>query len=408
MIISTSRLKASSGGRAIANHLARTDENEIVVEHCGDYALMHEWMADARDAGCKYGLRHWSINADPRYELTADQAHGIARAMIREFAGDPDDYVLIEHRKRRRGYDEAPSHFHVVAPEWQAARERVLESHNDYLRAEMIARKSEIVLRHDLTAGRHTKAVVQLLSEREQNDAAAEIHAAVGAQMPTASYSKTQAQRAKRLGYDIGEVRDQVAAAWRNSDSSDALSSALEEHGLHVQRGDKAGTWIVTTDAGDVLGALDRLAGKGVKKADVAARMTSTPATEEAHQHEREAERSADPREEAGSNRSAPAADRGEDRRNQRPAEPGPKRPGSTDSDGRRDVGRRPDRADHPAAAADHDRQQADPGRAGRDRQPSRQDRIKQLAAAFRRLTIRSRMRRRRLDNDHSHGPKGP
>lgn len=379
MIISTSRIKASSGGRKLWNHLQKTAENEQIHVLAGDQATLDDWVSDARAAGVKYGVRHVSISPDR--EMTRDQALDAARLWAEEFGADPEQLVIVEHVKKRVGADEPTRHWHIAAPEYDPAERRVMDSSWNYIRNEVVARQIEHRCGHESTPGRHTGPVIEMLRGRGLYDVAEAVDRARSAERPTAAYSKRQHQRAKRQGHDLPKIREAVQAAWAKSDTAEALRSALAEHGLEVAQGERQ--WIVRdTATQDELGALARLAKQ--KKQAVEARMATSAPTQE-KTDERPLQQRAD----------------GQDRSEARPAS-GP----DAAAGGRGRV----DRSDR-AAAGNLAAAGAGPAThsagAGRRIRPSRHASAVRLALWLQRNLIRRRTRNSALERDHSHGP-GP
>lgn len=49
-----------------------------------------------------------------------------------------------------------------------------------------------------------------------------------------------------------------IKSAWERSDSGQAFNAALAEHGFAIEKGQKAGVWLIVKD-GNQIGSLDRI-----------------------------------------------------------------------------------------------------------------------------------------------------
>jgi hypothetical protein len=284
VILKATRIAAASGPDAWIRHVLHGKENERISLVYGSEMDVRSAFEDARLAGSRYGIRHWTINpGEPCDRKAAERA--VAR-LAREFGFDPRTTVIVEHQKRRadgQGYD---VHWHVAVPEYDPVRRRVLNSRWDRPRHEKIARILEAELGHQFTQGAHARAVAQALEAEGRNDVARALKDAghLDGSRPRASFDSDRHQQAKRTGVSLPEARAAVRNAWQQSDGPEALNAALAERGLQARPGDKAGTWIVVSAAdGQFIGAVHRLA--GVRIADVRARLSTS--TETDHDPER-------------------------------------------------------------------------------------------------------------------------
>lgn len=82
------------------------------------------------------------------------------------------------------------------------------------------------------------------------------------------NFNRAEWQQAKRVGQDPRMIKAMIKDAWESSDSQQALTSALEEKGFYLARGDRRG--VVVVDYQGEVYALSRWA--GVKAKDVKAR----------------------------------------------------------------------------------------------------------------------------------------
>lgn len=281
MILSATRIRSDSGEGAIVAHVWHGAENQHVTVLRGTKADVTDMFVDARNHGATYAVRHYSIS--PSAATTREQALNAVGLIATEFGFDPEAAVVIEHRKRRHGGAASAVHWHVLIPEVDIGRNRVLDSHHIRQRNEKLARMLEAEAGEAFVKGRHNRAVVAQLEHEGRVDLAGAIRdAGLCDGVPaTAAYTSAQHQTTKRKGLDLPALKGAVVNAWATSDSVSAFEAALAGHHLAVAVGDKKGVWVISTIAGEFVGALHRLIGK--KPAEVASRMAvvSMPTTTE-------------------------------------------------------------------------------------------------------------------------------
>lgn len=278
MIITSSRIKTSSGHKAVANHVLRGRDNERIITLSGGEYRLENAIEDAKRWGRAYGIRHFTIN--PAESISREQAAEVLKNLADEFQFDPSAATVIEHQKPRADGQAHDRHWHVLLPEVNPITGSVMTSSHTYARQEKVARIAEIQFGHTVTPGRHNRAVVQALRQEGRLEIAEKLELAgiMQAPLPQSAFTAEQHQEAKRKGLDIPAAKAVVKDAWQRSDSAKALSAALAEHGLTISQGDKKDTWILTDDEGRFLGALHRLA--GVRKGQVSQRMQEAPTHE--------------------------------------------------------------------------------------------------------------------------------
>lgn len=271
MIITSTRIAAGDSGAALAHVLDKTAENELIELHDGLRDEIQDWDLDATEAGKKYGLRHLTIN--PARPITADEAREIVADWQAEMGCQGTAFALIEHHKARADGGLADQHWHVLMPEYDPVRRRVLPSAWSYAKQETVARLAEARLGENVVPGWWALAAASALEARGEAELATRIRDAQPEERPGSAYTREQHQRAKRLGIDLAQVRQVVREAWQASDGPAALRAALDEHDLEIVPGDKPGRWIVRDfETEEFVGALHRLA--GVRVAAVDARMS--------------------------------------------------------------------------------------------------------------------------------------
>jgi hypothetical protein len=273
VIIAATRITTSSGAEAVAAHVFAGTANESIEVLQGCPADLEDMVRDAEAHGAKYAIRHYAIS--PAEEMTRAEAIRVVQALAHEFGFDLARVVLIEHEKRRQGDGGYERHWHALVPEVDPVHGRVLDSHWMRPRQEKISRTAEVRLGHRVVTGRWNAAVEKALRKGDLHDVADRVVTLGKADRPRAAYSSDSHQLAQRRGVSLPEARQAVAEVWRAADSASAFAVALQESGLTLRQGDKAGIWVIEAVGSDgepvTVGAVDRLVRE--KRAHVAARL---------------------------------------------------------------------------------------------------------------------------------------
>ena len=285
MIISASRISTASGARVVGAHVFSGPKNQSITVVQGSRPELDDMVRDARDHGAKYSIRHFKVN--PEEATTRDQALAVATALGREFGFDPGRAVMVEHEKRRQGGKGFDRHWHLLVPEVDAVRGRVLDAHWMRARHEKVSRVAEIELGHHQVQGRWNKAVEAALRAEGRGELADRVQPLAAGDRPAEAFTAVRHQVAEhRGGASMPEMKAAVADAWQQSDSGAAFRTALAEQGLTARPGDKKGVWLVEATGADgapvLVGSLARLT--RAKAEEVGARMaepvTAAPAVE--------------------------------------------------------------------------------------------------------------------------------
>lgn len=249
----------------MARHLTNADDNEAVEIVQGTLADLDDAVADARQFGRTYSVRHFIVA--PQEDLDRRQFHEVVAMLGAEFGFDTALPLIVQHTKARAVRGVAGQHWHVVVPETDPTTGRVLSSRFDHARHEKVSRQAELLFGHPIVSGAHDLAVLVALRSEGKTDMADRLAAHLGhGDRPVAAFSVTQHQAAKRGGIDLAIIRDNIRAACADTPTGSELRQRLTAHGLVLAHGDKAGTWIVHGPDGQFLGAAHRLAGQ--RKAD--------------------------------------------------------------------------------------------------------------------------------------------
>lgn len=260
MLIKSVRIRTSSGAGALTQHLLNGEDNEAVSLVRGAIGDLRDAVADARQHGRTYALRH--IILSPQHEI--DRVH-FERALTRlagEFGFDIDAVIAVEHTKPRSVPGVARKHWHIVVPEVNAVSGQVLSNRNDHARHEKISRLLELEFGHPIIPGAHDMAVLAALRRDGLGDAADRLAANLGqGPRPSEAFTTAAHQQAKRSGLDLAVIKQHVRAAAAEATGGVDFRDRLSRHGLSIAPGDKADTWIVAGPGGVFLGSGPRLSG---------------------------------------------------------------------------------------------------------------------------------------------------
>ncbi len=237
-------------GAFFASHLMKTEENErgSIAEMKGLYAedvpeAFRELKALAAGTRAENYFYHASINPREDERLTPEQWEFAVDRLEHNLGLDGHVRFQIEHEKEGR------THRHIV---WSRVDPDTLtvtpDSHN--------------YLAHD-----KTRAELEQAFDHEPTP-------------PTPQPSKRKSReiadwenfRAAESGIDPKEVKAEVTALWRQSDSGAAFIAALQESGYTLCQGDRG--YCILDQAGDVHSLTRRI--DGVKTAEVRARLAGT------------------------------------------------------------------------------------------------------------------------------------
>lgn len=225
-------LKASQrgGGKALALHLLKTEENEHVEVHdlrgfCSDdlTGAMKETHAVSQGTKCRQYLFSVSLNPpaheDVRTEIFEDALSRIEQKMGLE---DQPRAVVFHEKEGRR-------HAHAVWSRIDADTMTAVQLSHFKVKLREVSR--EIYLEHGWKMPRG------LMNSKERDPR---------------NFSLEEWQQAKRAGHNAGELKETILECWATSDSRAAFEHALESRGLYLARGDRRGH-VALTFEGDTV-----------------------------------------------------------------------------------------------------------------------------------------------------------
>ncbi|MCP1273195.1 hypothetical protein NKW43_05785 [Gluconobacter albidus] len=257
MIVQETRIKTSSGHKAVSRHVLSGAKNEAIRILSGSDYLLKDWMKEARREGIRYGLRHIAFN--PAEPMTDEQLASFAERICTELSADPSRMALVIHQK------DGSTHGHLLLPEWQ--ENHVLSSHFSWQRLEKIARLEEIRLGHALVPGRHDNAIAKALRAEGHHDAADRIAALASedrSARPVAAYTSQARRMTERQNLDLPIARREILSFWQASGNDlTAFRQLLATKNWHMRSGDRTDgrrdTHIIETQDGMLIGSFTRL-----------------------------------------------------------------------------------------------------------------------------------------------------
>lgn len=257
-------LKASQrgGAKQLGAHLLKTTENERVEIHevrgfisHDVMEAMHEAYAVSRGTKCRQFLFSVSLNP-PETENVRVEVFEQALAKIEERNGLTDQpRIVVFHEKEGR------RHCHAVWSRIDAESMTAVPLPHFKLKLRDVSKELYIENGWKMPRGFIDK------TERDPRN-----------------FSLDEWQQAKRHGHNAKDMKALLQECWAASDSRQAFSSALQERGLYLARGDRRGHVAVSYD-GEAL-SIARMIGKPAK--EVAGRLgdpATLPSVEETRAH---------------------------------------------------------------------------------------------------------------------------
>ena len=246
-------IKGNARGNAkwLADHLARTDTNEVaeVVEIRGvvsrtPLGAFREIAATALCTKARDPLYHANIDPPADEKLTAEQWARAVDALEDRLGFRDQPRVVVRHLKEGR------EHVHVVWSRIDIENRRAIPDSHNFRKHEEVARALEREFGHARVQGAHV--------EREE------------AERPARTPTRAEMQQAERTGIDPKAVKAEVSGLWQQTDNGKAFAAALDEAGYRLARGDRR-DFVIIDQAGEVHSLARRV--EGARAADIRARM---------------------------------------------------------------------------------------------------------------------------------------
>ncbi len=247
-----------AGGRQLATHLLNEFDNDrvevaalrgaIARDLHGTFA---EWDAMAKGTQCKKFLYSLSVNPDPQQRpVTRDEYYDYIARVEKALGLANQPRAVIFHVKYGR------EHCHVVWSRIDHEKGRAVQISHD--RQKLRALTQEFARDHglELPPGMRQNNLKDRFNTRTRLESLAE------------------KQQEERTGINKAERLEAITAAWRESDSGETFSEALEKRGYFLARGDQRAYVIV-----DLFGEIHSLTRQvqGVKPKEIKARLSNFP-----------------------------------------------------------------------------------------------------------------------------------
>lgn len=222
---------ARGGGRNLALHLMRTDENEHVdvYEVSGFMAedvlgAFNEVEALAKGTRCEKPLFSLSLSPPKNANVTAKEFEDAISKAEKALGLRGQPRVIVFHEKG----DHRDRHCHVVWSRIDGQALRAIPMPFNRLKMRDVSRA--IFIEHGWNVPKG------LIDKEERNPL---------------NFTFEQYQHAKRVGRDAKQIKADIQNAWAASDSRPALEHALKEKGFRLARGAQRG-FVVTDHLGEV------------------------------------------------------------------------------------------------------------------------------------------------------------
>lgn len=210
------------GAKDLAAHLMKEENDHVQVHElrgfvAGDLmGALNETYAISRGTKCRKFLYSLSVNPPPGESAsTAAILDAVEKAeKVLKLSGQPRAIVFHEKNGRR--------HAHAVWSLIDAAAMKAVRLRGDRMALQPLTRELFV---------RHGWKVPDGLLDRENRD--------------PRSFTLKEYHQARKHGRDPRTARSAIQTAWAISDSKAAFDAALEERGLTLAKGDRAGLVVV-------------------------------------------------------------------------------------------------------------------------------------------------------------------
>jgi hypothetical protein len=243
--------QARGRGRQLAAHLLRSDQNERIQLHECRYTVaqdvrgaLDELEALGAASRCKRPLYHASISPAADRPLNSEQLIFAVDALEAKLGLKDQPRVVVIHRKSGR------EHVHVAWSRIEVERGRAISDSWNYRTHEEVARELERKFGHEPVIGAFTRPEAQ--------------------PRPRRTPKTYEMQQAARSGVKPDDVRAELTALWRSSQTGAEFQAALNQAGYLLARGDHR-VFVVLDRAGEAHSLTRRI--DGAKAKDIRAKL---------------------------------------------------------------------------------------------------------------------------------------
>ena len=240
-------IKSSQRGRGVqlARHLTKETDDDgiqqtVIVSGSRNILVtnnVHEALDDMEKMAwaspqTKKHLYHVSINPDQ--ELTPEQWHHAWSEYEQEYGLQDHAYTEVTHIKKGR------AHVHRVYERVDTSGKAIKLSYTK-IRNEKVARILEHNFNHDLTIGKHNRAVIRKLREEGKSDIAnwMERGKADEIERPAAEMDYRDIQQQRRTKISKKEVKEILQTAYAATENGKDFEQAITAHDLYLAKGDR-------------------------------------------------------------------------------------------------------------------------------------------------------------------------
>lgn len=236
-----------AGGKQLAAHLLKTEDNEHVHVHelrgflSSDLtSAFHEAYAVSRGTRAKQFLFSLSLNPPPQEKVSVEAFEAAIEAVEQKLGLDSQPRAIVFHEKDGRW------HAHVVWSRIDASQMKAINLPFYKMKLRDVSR--ELFLEHGWQMPRG------LVNSRERDPA---------------NFTHAEWEQSKRTGHDPKALKAMFRELWASSDSKRAFAAALQSRGYTLARGDRRG-YVAVDYRGEVY-AIAKCA--GIKTKDVRGRL---------------------------------------------------------------------------------------------------------------------------------------
>lgn len=276
MIIKSAAIPAKSTEvKRTLLHVFKGEENEVIrsvpsYEHdiYSANEILSDVLAQAVARGRANALLHFKVS--PAKDMSADFFAGVQERLASELGIRPEFVIGQLHRKKRSS-GSSTLHAHFYVPVHHPVTGRHLDLSHLKRRQERLARELEVEVGERLTKGRHNLAVANALKKRGDPSsmrvvAAMQQEGLLDEGPSLAAYSDRRFQTAKRARIDLPSLRRELVDAYSRS-GPPGVAGVLRRRDLKPALGQQAGSVVILTAQGRVIGELTRMLVGGVKNA---------------------------------------------------------------------------------------------------------------------------------------------
>ncbi|GAA4502961.1 relaxase/mobilization nuclease domain-containing protein [Gluconacetobacter tumulicola] len=267
--------------RNLTRHLLdKPWDNDDISTIMGSRDDVMDCLSDAERFNRKSCMQQFILTS--KEDITSQQVKRTVQALMSEFGFMESDIALaVRHQKARYDAAGCDRHWHLLVRNVNPESGKTMKMSHSFARGEKVARTLESEFGFQLVNGKHNRAVLNAVDDdlRERLAGLADMPE------PTAAYTKSQHQRAKRSGISMPEIRAFMRSAWTESNGSwSSFKEAVGNRGFHMCCGTRKPDVVVLADSeGNVIGSVTRLT--GIKVADIknAMNFDKVPPTPAAH-----------------------------------------------------------------------------------------------------------------------------